>query len=184
MESSETKPESYQERIKKFGNTLLNEGLAVEIRTGLDLDATNYSYIKGDEFAIDDTTGVICRFLSLPMYIDDFPSHDVRLATFNKASTNGKLPADFRELYFHNKLRTNRLLALVSSIETLAKMRENPPELNSFIKEQVQALTLANYSELAVSDKLAVVSQVEELAVSVLNKMIEIGVVSGPQVST
>ena len=182
MESSESKPESYQERVKKFGNALLNEGLAVEVRTGLNIEVKNYEYIKGDQFAIEDTKGVICRFLALPMYIDDFVSHEVRIASFNEASAAGKLPAGFSELYFLNKLRTNRLSSVLRSVETLGKMRANPAELNSFIKEQVQTVSLANYSELSVQDKLAVVSQIEQLATNVLNKMLEIGVISGSPV--
>ena len=183
MESFESKPESQQERIKKFGNVLLSEGLAVEVRIGLHIDAKDYEYTKGDQFAVDDTKGVICRFLALPMYIDDFISHEVRITSFNEASAAGKLPADFSELYFLNKLRTNRLSSVVRSVETLGKMRANPAELNSFIKEQAQTLSLANYAELSVSDKLAVVGQIEQLAVNVLNKMLEIGVISGSSVS-
>lgn len=183
MESSESKPESYRERVKKFGNILLNEGLAVEVRHGLDLDASEYEYIKGDEFAINDAIGVICRFLSLPMYIDGFDSHDARVATFNETSKVGKLSEDFKELYFHNKLRTNRLNPVINTIGTLSRMRGNPPELNIFLKEQIQSVSLVGYAELPVSEKLAIVSSVEQLGVAALNKMIEIGAISGPQIT-
>ena len=183
METAGNGKLSNQENIKNFSVILLAEGLADEVRPGVDIKEGEYTFLRGDEFAVTDTVGVLSRFLALPMYIDSFPDHETRITAFNQASADGKISKEQFDNYFKNKLRTNRLSAVVSNVSTLARMRGNPPELKAFLNEECPTVSLVGYSELSLAAKLEKVAEVENLAIVVLNKMIELGVMQGPVVT-
>lgn len=159
------------------------EGLADEVRPGLEIDQNDYTFVEGDEFAITDVLRVFSRFLALPMYIDSFPDHATRVATFNQVNAAGKIPKELFDCYFQNKLRTNKLYPVVSYVSILARMRGNPPEFKRFMNEECKTVSLESYSELPLAAKLEKVAEVERLANSILNKMVELGMVEGPWAS-
>jgi hypothetical protein len=70
------------------------------------------------------------------------------------------------------------------NVSTLARMRSNPPEFKRFMNEECATVSLEGYSELPLAAKLEKVAEVERLATTVLNKMVELGMVEGSRVET
>ena len=161
-----------------FYNRLLSEGLVDEVRPGLAVKAEDYTFLKGDEFAVQNLIDMLTGYLAKPTLIDSFASHEDRIQAFNKSGVLDS-PGNSK-LYLSNRLRVNSLLSALSTLEVTVRIRELPESFRDFVQSEINGIDLSQYPDLDVDQKILFTQRLAAACVNVINQAVTENIIKGP----
>lgn len=172
-EKEKTTQEQFAERMKVLG-------LVDEVRPGLPLNEAEYTPGIGDEFATKDFIYKVTSFVSTPMFIDSFTSHEEeRIPAFNHSG----IFDDFdRDLYMQNRLRLNKSRSLLSAIRSMAGVREFPESFREAAQKMSNDFNTNGFKDWENEERVIFTEKLTNAVVELFNQAIDEGVVKGEKV--
>lgn len=157
------------------------------VEGGMNLNVSEYPLAvipEGLEFEVEDLRDSAIRFLNASLVVDSFATHEERVAWYNE-SANFK-PGDTK-FYLANRLRLNILLGFYNAADTYGGYFEKCHKRGRIreetkLPEMIKDLSLQDYDQYTVEEKLEIVTKAEAIAKTALNELIEFGWIEGEKV--
>ena len=175
-----------REARQAYIDALLTTGKVFEFIPGTDIPPGTYvvvTEVVGEyhTFEIKDFLECVIRFLARPTVKDSFESHHERVTWLNESGL-----ASFG-FAIDNKLRLNSIYGVRGHIKNFARSRrfaEDHPSIATIITEAFRALEdkqpFEEYGRLRTSERWAYAVEFERMTRTVMNVLIEHGLIKGP----
>lgn len=179
---------SEESLVKKYFEKLKEHECITYAKEGLGLDVNDFPLElvpEGIEFDVENLRDASIRFLNANLVTDTFSSHQERVAWYNES---GVLEGGGSKFYLANKLRINVLEGFMRAARTHGEYflkwhdrgRFNAP---TTLPQLTDSLSLENYDQNSVEEKLELVRQAEVIAKTAINEMIEFGWIEGEKIA-
>lgn len=161
---------------ERYYRRMIEEGLATEVRQGVDFSRPHYVAAPSrEQFLCNLAVERFIKYLATPTIVDSFESNDERRERYRQSFSASREFGD-GSLYLENRLRANKTTSIVSIIQPLESSRHLPPAF----KEEMADIGAVNisadaYNGWSNAERLALTERLEVLLPNLLDLMYKYG---------